>query len=113
MPCQERSRAVHRLDLVPRQRLARPIVARERGEHLGQPREVLHELARQLDRVPRDAVHAGERRIVDFGQQMVQRVAELVEQRHDLAMREQRRGLAERRIEVADEIARPARGACR
>ena len=88
---EERARALQRLDLVARQRRARLVVPADVGEHLGPPREVLEELARQLDGVPGDAVGARERRIVDFRQQVMQRVAELVEQRDDLAVRQQRR----------------------
>ena len=38
----------------------------------------------------------------------MQRVAELVEQRDDFRVRQQRRRVAGRRVEVADEVARPA-----
>src|SRR6185369_13165121 len=100
----ERTRVLHRVELVLRQRGAGLKVTREAREHLRPPDEVLEELARQLDGVPRDAIDARERRIVDLGQQVVQRMAELMEQRDGLRMREQRRRLADRRVEVADDI---------
>src|SRR2546430_12178682 len=49
-------------------------------QNLRVPGVVLQELARQLHRVPGHAVDAGEARIVDARQQMVQAVAEIVEQ---------------------------------
>jgi hypothetical protein len=50
--------------------------------------KILHELARQLDRVPFDAGKAGHAEVVDPREQHVQAVAEFVEQRDDVAMRE-------------------------
>jgi hypothetical protein len=41
-------------------------------------------LTRELDGIPCDAVDTGERRIIHFGQQMMQRMPELVEQRDDV-----------------------------
>ena len=66
-------------------------VARHVPQHVPLPAEVLHELARQLDRVPFDAVDAGHAEILDARQQVVQAVAELVEQRQHLVVREERR----------------------
>ena len=66
--------------------------------------EVLHELARQLDGVPLDALQAGDAGQVDARQQLVQAMAELVEQRDDVVVREQRRLAADRRGEVAREV---------
>ena len=51
----------------------------EQLQNLPLPREILHELGRQLDRVPLDAVDAGHRRLVDPRQHVMQAVAELVE----------------------------------
>ena len=65
------------------------------AQHVPLPAEVLHELAGQLDRVPLDAVDAGHAEVVDARQQVVQAVAELVEQRHHFVVREER-GLAAR-----------------
>ena len=70
-------------------------------ERFALPAEVLHELARQFDRVPFDAADAGDARIVDFGQQMVQAVAEFVEQRQHVVVRQQRRRRRGRRREIA------------
>ena len=62
-------------------------MSRHRAKHLGSPGEILHELARQLDRVPRNSVDAGDRRIGDLRQHVVQPVAEFVEHRHDIIVR--------------------------
>ena len=62
-----------------------------RLQHVPLPAEVLHELARQLDRVPFDAGDAGDAEVVDLRQHVVQAVAELVEQRDDVVVRQQRR----------------------
>ena len=59
-------------------------------EHVPFPAEILHELAGQLDRVPFHAVEAGHAGNVDAREQQMQAVAELVEQRRDLVVREQR-----------------------
>ena len=59
--------------------------------HVPFPAEILHELAGQLDRIPFDALDAGDAGDVDVGQQLVQAVAEFVEQRDDLVVRERRR----------------------
>ena len=68
------------------------------------PAEILHDLAGQLDRVPLDALDARDARDLDPGQQLVQPVAELVEDRDHLVVRE-RRGLAvDRRRQVAGEV---------
>ena len=50
------------------------------------PGVVLEELAGQFNRVPGNAIDAGKTRIVDAGQQMVQAVPELVEQRQDVVV---------------------------
>ena len=71
---------------------------------------VLHELAGQLDGVPLDALqsrHAGD---VDARQQLMQAVAELVEQRRHFAVREQR--LAGRRRGPEKLHVRYATGCC-
>ena len=70
-------------------------VARHRGEHLGAPGEILQELARQLDRIPGHAIDAGDARIADPREHVMQPVSELVEHRHHVIVREQR-GLAGR-----------------
>ena len=66
---------------------------------------VLHELARQLDRVPLDVADAGGERLLDVRQHVLQAVAELVEER--LAPRRsvmQRRLVADRRRLIADQV---------
>ena len=72
-------------------------------DHVPFPAEVLHELAGQLDRVPLDAVDARHAELVDLREQLVQPVAELVEQRVHLAVREERGLAAHGRREVAGE----------
>ena len=77
-----------------RQRLAGLDVARDQRQHFLAPGEVLHELARQLDGVPRHAVDAGDARVIDARQHVMQAVTELVEQRQDFVVRQQRRARA-------------------
>ena len=79
-------------------------VPREQRQRLALPGEVLHELARQFDRVPFHAADAGDAGKIDFGQQMMQAVAEFVEQRGHVVVRQQRRLLRRRRREVAGQI---------
>ena len=79
-------------------------VARHVAQHVPLPAEVLHELRRQLDGVPFHALDAGDAGDVDPGQQLVQAVAELVEDRDDLVVRERRRLAADRRRQVAREV---------
>ena len=52
------------------------------------PAEVFHELAWQLNCVPFDAVNAGNFRLINARQQMMQGVASFVKQRDDVVMRE-------------------------
>ena len=61
-------------------------VARHGLDHVPLPAEVLHELAGQLDRVPLHAVDARHAELVDLGEQLVQAVAELVEERVHLVV---------------------------
>ena len=97
-------RREHAVEQRARQRLARVDVGGQALQHVPLPAEVLHELARQLDRVPLDAGDAGDADVVDARQHVVQAVAELVEQRGDVVVRQQRRLALERRREVADEV---------
>ena len=45
-------------------------------QHIRLPRVVFEELARQLDCIPGDAIDAGEARVVDASQKMMQAVPE-------------------------------------
>ena len=90
-------RREHLVEQRARQRLAGVDVARHVAQHVPLPAEVLHELARQLDRVPLDAVDARDAEVVDARQQVVQAVAELVEQRDHFVVREERGLAADRR----------------
>ncbi len=85
-----------------RQRGARLDMARDPPQHVGVPRVVLEELAWQFDRIPRHPVDAGDARIVDPRQKMMQPVAELVKQREHIVMRQERRPVLIRRQEIAD-----------
>ena len=86
------------------QRCAGLEVARHRGEHLGAPGEVLQELARQLDRIPGHAIDAGDARIADPREHVMQPVSELVEHRHHVIVREQRRLAGRRGQEIAHQV---------
>ena len=79
-------------------------MAREAVERLALPAEVLHELAGQLDGVPFDAVDARHRRPADLGQQVVQAVAELVEQGDDVVVGQQAGAALDGRRGVAGEV---------
>ena len=81
MPLWKFLRGEHPVEQRARQRRAGVDVRGHVRQHVPFPAEVLHELARQLDRVPFDALDAGHAGDVDLRQQVVQPVAELVEQR--------------------------------
>ena len=86
------------------QRFAGFDMRRDQRQHFRLPRKVFHELTRQLDGVPCDAVDAGDARVVHACEHVMQPVAELVEHGDHFRVREQRRLVANRRSEVADEI---------
>src|SRR3546814_1786345 len=65
---------------------------------------ILHELARQFDGIPGHAVDAGNGSFIDAGQQVMQAVAEFVEQRHDFVVRQQCRFARQRWREIASQI---------
>ena len=79
-------------------------VARDALQNIRLPGVVLQELARQLDRVPGDAVDAGEARVVDARQEVMQAVTELVEQRQHIIVSQKCRTAAARRQEIAHEV---------
>ena len=83
-----------------RNRCARLMVTREEVERLPLPGPVLEDLRREFDEVPGDA-HAGERLHLDLAEHVVQEVSELVEDRRDLVVGEQRLAAADGRREVA------------
>jgi hypothetical protein len=64
-------------------------VGRNQRQYFGPPDEILHELARQLDRIPGDAVDTGDARIGDAREHVMQAVPELVEQRRHLVVGQQ------------------------
>jgi hypothetical protein len=75
-------------------------MAREQVQRFALPAPVLHDLRGQLDEVPR---HAGSRQAPHFhaAQQVMQQVAEFVEDGLGLAMREKGRLAFQRRREIA------------
>jgi hypothetical protein len=73
-------------------------------QHVRLPGVVLHELARQLDRIPGNTVDAGDARVVDPRQQVVQAVPELMEECHDVIVCQERRALPARRQEIAHQV---------
>ncbi len=87
-----------------RHRLAGLVVEREALQHLRHHQPVLVELRGQLDEIARDA-GARDRRIGDVGQEPVQAVPELVEQRARIVERQQRRRafLASREVHHVDD----------
>ena len=85
-------------------RLAAKVMTRNPWQDLAPPGEVLHELARQLHRIPRHAVDSGDTRNIDPGQQMMQRVTELVKQRNHVVVVEQRGRIADRRRKITDQV---------
>ena len=97
-------RRQHHVQLVLRQGFAGLVVAGNVRQAFGVPAPVLHELARQLHRIPGHAVDARRASVLDLGQEVVQAMAEFVEQRGDLVMGQERRALAHRRGEVADQV---------
>ena len=95
--------AAHRGDQVGRDRLAVG-VAGEGGQHVGVPRPLLEHLARRLDEVPLGG-DAGEAEPLALpAEDVVDEVAELVEQGDDLVVLHQAAG------EVADQHALGAAG---
>ena len=92
--------ALHLLKQVVGNRLAGLVVPREQVQRLALPAPVLHDLAGQLDEIPRH-VGAGQRADFHAAQQVVQQVAELVEDGLHFAMRQQRGLAAHRRRQVA------------
>ena len=92
--------AVHLREQIVRDRFACLVVPGEQVQGLALPAPVLHDLRRELDPVPRD-VRAGQALDFDSAQQVVQQVSELVEDRLDLAMRQQGRAARRRRRQVA------------
>ena len=77
--------APHRLDQLGRDRLARG-VAGEGREHVGVPRPLLEHLARRLDEVPLGRDTGEPDPLLPAGEHVVDEVAELVEERHDLVV---------------------------
>src|SRR6187200_301876 len=82
---------------------------RERHERVPFPAEFFHELARQFDRIPFDAVGPRHAELLDAREQMVQPMAEFVKEGDHFVVREKRGPLfavdfADRRREITIEI---------
>ena len=92
----------HSGEQILRDRLAGFVMAGEEIERRAVPTEVLHDLRGQLDEIPR---HVGAREGFDrhLAEHAVQQVAELMEDRLDLVMGEQRGLAIHRRAHVADD----------
>ena len=90
-----------RFEQVVGQRLAGLVVLGEGLQHAGVPDPVLEHLRGQLDEV-QGGRGAGERAVVHLGEQVVQSVAELVEERLDVLVHHERGLVGRRRREVAD-----------
>ena len=83
-------------------------MARKQIQRLPIPRKILHELAGQLHRIPLHAINAADGGQGDPGQQVMQPVAKLVEQRLHIVVAEQCRSAGGRWRKVAsDERHRP------
>jgi peptide/nickel transport system permease protein len=96
------SRRAHELDELVGHRLIGRVVAREAAQDRWLPRPVLHDLGRCLNEVPL-GVAAGEAGEFRAGEAHVQDVAELVEQRLDLGVLQQRRPIRRWRRHVRDD----------
>ena len=79
-------------------------VAGKGADGLGVEAPILHELRRQLDRVPVYEVYAARANVVDARERVLQGVAELVEQRVHLAETHEHSPLGVRRGHVADDV---------
>ena len=75
-----------------------------RADDVPFPAEIFHELRRQFDRVPLDALNARHARNVDLRQQMMEPVSEFVEERDDFAVRERRRLTTSRGRQIARHV---------
>jgi len=98
------ARRDHAVEQFARQWLAAVDMAAQSLQHIPLPAEVLHELAWQLDRVAFHTRDAGNRQLLDLRQHVVQAVAELVEQRDDVVVAQQRRLAVQRWREVAHQV---------
>ncbi len=94
----------HLVEQFARQRFAAVDVRRHLLQHVPFPAIVFHELRRQFDGVPFDAMDAGDAGFIDARQQVVQSVSGFVEQRRDIVVREGGRFAADRAGEIAVEV---------
>ena len=98
------ARRQHTLEQLAWQGLARVDLSRQALQHRPLPAEVFHELAGQFNGIAFDPGDARHRQVFDLRQQVMQAVAELVEQRDHVVVRQQRGPPAHRRRKVADQV---------
>lgn len=84
--------------------LARIGMTRNRLHHIVLPGEILEELARELNRIPFDAVDAGNLRLFLGRENVVERVAEFMKERRHLVVRHRRFLSFDRSGKVGDEV---------
>ena len=101
---QEPARRHQRVEHPVWQRRTGLVMARHAAQHVAVPGEILHQLARQLDRIPFEPVGAGNAGTIDAREQMVQAMPGLVQEGDHFPVGEQRRACLGFRCEVADEI---------
>ena len=94
----------HSIEKLARQRLAGVDMRSQTPDHIPFPAEVLHELAWQFNGVPLDTRDAGHADVVDAGQQVMQAVSELMEQRGHVVVAEHCRSARCRWCEVAHQL---------
>ncbi|OIQ74654.1 hypothetical protein GALL_436880 [mine drainage metagenome] len=96
-------RREHLVEQGARHRLSCVHMAGEKAQHVPFPAEVFHQLAGEFDRVPLHAGNSRHRDVVHPGEQVVQAVAEFMEQGLHVVVAEQRGLAPDRRGEVAGE----------
>jgi len=100
----EAARAQQLRDLFRRQPFAGFHVPGDVAQYLRLPGVVLEELAGQLDRIPGHAIDAGDGGVLHAREQVVQAVAELVEKRDHIVVRELRRPAIRAGQRIADQV---------
>ena len=109
-PGLETARVQQALEQLCRERFAGIHMARQQRQRFGPPAPLFHDLARQFHRIPSHAVDARQTRVVDAREQVVQGMAEFVEQRRHIVVCQQRGLAGARRGEVANHIRHRQRG---
>ncbi len=97
-------RRQHFIQQLLRQRLAGFVMTGDKRQRVRLPAPVFHELARQLDRIPRYTTDARHACGFDARQHVVQPVTELMEQGDHFVVGEQRRFACHRAVKVTGQI---------